>query len=602
MSRRAPPPPWLAALALVVLGALAYANSLAGPFVLDDLLSIRDNPNIRALWPPARWLSLDPQSSLSGRPVVTLTLALCHAVGGLDVGVYHVTNLALHLLNGVLLLGLLRTQLSARAAFAGALLWTLHPLNTEAVDYLTQRTELLLGTFTLGALCAAAHGRRGVAVLCCALGMLCKESMVTAPIAVLLWQRAYLYGSWRELLAKERWFHAALAATWGILLALLLMAPRSASAGFGVRVSPLDYAQNQLVAVAHYLRLAVWPHPLAIYYGPVHAIALDEWLLPGLLVAGALAGALALFARAPRLGCPAVLFFLLLAPTSSFVPIATEVAAERRMYLPLAALVSLGVGLALEIGRRAAERGPAPQQRLTRRAGELAAAALAIAFGGATFARNADYATAVGLWQSSVTARPELAQGIVNLGIAHAEVGAYREAAAAYRRALALDPENARAHYDLALALDRLGEADAALDHYARAVALEPRFEIGQLALARARVARGDLEGAKAALRRALESLPDSALLHVELAQLLLSSGDPQSLAEALAHARAAASESGERDPAILHTRAAAEWLSGLREDAVRTEERAVELAAGESGELASRLREQLGRYRAELR
>src|SRR5262249_21061009 len=136
----------LAAAVLVAAGALAYANSFGGPFVLDDLLSIRDNPHVRALWPPSHWLALEPQSSLSGRPLVTLSMALCYAAGGLDVRVFHALNVALHLLNGVLLLALLRAHVGPRAAFAGALLWTLHPLNTDAVDYLTQRTELLLGT------------------------------------------------------------------------------------------------------------------------------------------------------------------------------------------------------------------------------------------------------------------------------------------------------------------------------------------------------------------------------------------------------------------------------------------------------------------------
>src|SRR5262249_4046734 len=162
------------------------------------------------------------------------------------------------------------------------------------------------------------------------------------------------------------------------------------------------------------------------------------------------------------------------------VPIATEVAAERRMYLPLAALVALGVALALQL------RWPARFAPLARVAGALATAALALALGGATRARNADYASAVALWQSQVGALPSLSQGWVNLGIAHAEAGDFQSAVASYRRALELAPNDARAHYDLALALDRLGIPDAALEEYARAVELEPEFEIGQLALARA--------------------------------------------------------------------------------------------------------------------
>ena len=591
----------LAALALVIVGGLAYANSLGGPFVLDDLLSIRDNPHIRLFWPPLHWLSLEPQSSLSGRPLVTLSMTLCHAVAGLDVRVYHGVNVALHLFNGVLLLGLLRVRLSARAAFVAALLWTVHPLNTEAVNYLTQRSELLLGTFYLGTLYAVARGRRGVAVLCCGLGMLCKESMVTAPVAVLLWERVYRFGSWRELFARQRRFYAALAGTWGVLLAVLLLTPRSQSVGFGLGVSALDYAQSQLVAVAHYLRLAVWPDPLAIYYGPVQAVALGDVIVPGLVVVAALTGALVLFWRAARAGYPALLFFLLLAPTSSFVPIATEVAAERRMYLPLAAFLALWVGVALTIERFAWASGPDTRQGGVRVAAWVATLALAATLAAVTHARNSDYASAVALWQSSVEARPNQAPGFVNLGIAHSEAGEYQDAAGAYRRALALEPDDARAHYDLALALDSLGEHDAALPELERAVALEPRFEAARLALARARVRRGDLAGAATTLRSALDVLPQSALLQLELAQVLLSGGDAHGIAEALEHARAAATATGDRDPSVLHTLAAAEWASGMREQAVRTQTRALELAAGGSPGLVPGLSEQLTRYREAL-
>ncbi|HTO09865.1 MAG TPA: hypothetical protein VMR86_22630 [Myxococcota bacterium] len=587
MSRRETLIRW-APLALVLLGAAAYANALGGPFVLDDLGSIRDNPHVRALWPPSHWLSLEPQSSLSGRPLVTLSMALCWAAAGLDVRAYHALNVALHLANAVLLLGLLRATLGPRAAFAGALLWMLHPLATESVDYVTQRTELLLGTCYLGTLLAASRGWRVTAVACCALGMLCKESMVTAPVAVALWLYAYRHGSARELFARERGFLAALAATWGVLGALLVLAPRSASAGFALPVTPLEYAQHQLVAVAHYLKLVVWPQPLAIYYGPVGPVEPRAVLAGGLVVGAAALAALALFVRAPRLGTPAVLFFLLLAPTSSFVPIATEVAAERRMYLPLAALVSLAVCLVARL--------PTPRWLAA-----VAVAGLALVAGIMTRARNDDYASAVALWQSQVAAMPELPHGFVNLGLAWAEAGELRAAAGAYGRALELAPNDVRAHYDLALALAGLGDADGAGSHFARAVEIEPRFEQGQLALARSRSDAGDTAGARAALRRALLATPDSPALHAELAQLLVQSDDPNESAEALLHARRAAAETAGRDPAILHTLAAAEWAAGLRADAVRTQERALALAQDEASDIAPQLAEQLARYRAAL-
>ena len=407
--------------------------------------------------------------------------------------------------------------------------------------------------------------------------------MVTAPLAVLLWERVYRYESMRELFARERRFHLALVGSWGVLLALLLLAPRSQSVGLGLHVSALGYAQSQLVAVAHYLRLALWPEPLTPYYGPVAGVGLREMIGSGLVVAGALAAAFALFWRSPRLGYPAVLFFLLLAPTSSSC---RSRPSSRRSggCLPLAALVALAVAAAQTVTAPIAARA--------------ATAVVAVAFAAATYARNADYASAVALWQSAVAATPGLSQAHVNLGIAHAEAGAYGEAVESYRRALELAPDDARAHYDLALALDGLGDRRRRRTARARG-RTRAALRGAQLALARARLARGDRSAAAASLRTSPRREPDSAQLHIELAQLDLASGDPRALAEALEHARAASHASGGRDPSVLHTLAAAEWSSGLRPDALATQARAVELAAsGASPELRARLAEQLELYR----
>lgn len=147
--------PWLIALA----GLAAYANSLTGVFVLDDQRWIVEYPPLRQLWPPS------PELFATSRPLVNLTLALNYAWSGLAPGSYHVVNLVIHVLAGLTLYGLARRALSSVSAeradgvaLAVALLWLVHPIQTESVTYVIQRAESLMGLFFLLTLYCAARG------------------------------------------------------------------------------------------------------------------------------------------------------------------------------------------------------------------------------------------------------------------------------------------------------------------------------------------------------------------------------------------------------------------------------------------------------------
>ena len=164
---RPPFPLPLARAALLFAALIAFHGSIAVPFFFDDHAAITHNPTIRELRRLGTVL-LPPNdgSGMAGRPVVNLSLALNHALGGIDPRGYHAFNLALHGLSGLLLFGLARRTLltpTLRARFgpaAGALgfvialLWTVHPLQTESVSCVIQRTELLVGFFFLLALYA----------------------------------------------------------------------------------------------------------------------------------------------------------------------------------------------------------------------------------------------------------------------------------------------------------------------------------------------------------------------------------------------------------------------------------------------------------------
>jgi len=268
------------AVVLVVTGLLAYATSFSNPFLYDDQTAIVKNAQIRTLSPLSVPLTPPRDTPVAGRPLVNLSLAVNYAYGGLDVTSYHVTNLALHLLTALVLFGVVRRTLQSGGskdpqlrglpehadglALAAALVWVLHPLNTEVVNYLVQRTESLMALCYLTTLYCAIRAKahpdrwpwRAAAIAACAAGMASKESMVTAPLMVLVYDRVFLYPSFGAAFRERRALYIGLAATWAVLAALMLGQPRT-SVGFAAGVSPWMYFLNQLPMIAHYLWLTL---------------------------------------------------------------------------------------------------------------------------------------------------------------------------------------------------------------------------------------------------------------------------------------------------------------------------------------------------------
>ena len=345
---------------LVGVAMLVYANALRGPFIYDDSAAIVGNEHVRTLQLPDALFS-DRENPTAGRPLVNLSFAINYAIGGLDPVGYRTVNLVLHIACGLLIFALAsRTLESTDLGFAVALLWIVHPLNSEVVDYITERSESLMALFYLLTLYASVRAlepaRRGLwtvtAVVSCLAGMGCKESMATAPIVVLLYDRAFVFDSWASAFRARRWLYAGLGATWLGLAALLWSGPRVHSAGFGSGVSPWTYLLNQTVMIVRYLRLSVWPTGLVVNYGWPRRLTLADVVPYAAVVVGLLAATVAVARRSPRLAFAGAWLFIILAPTSSIVPIATEVGAERRMYLPLVAIVALATVMASRFAQR----------------------------------------------------------------------------------------------------------------------------------------------------------------------------------------------------------------------------------------------------------
>jgi tetratricopeptide (TPR) repeat protein len=510
-------------IAVVIVAVFAaFAPAIRAPFAFDDVGSIPGNPTIEHVFPLSTSLNPPPRLAVSGRPAVNLTLAIDRALSaslGFDhpgadspTLVYRVTNVLLHVLCGLLLFGVVRRTMSLATlgawanasaetvALVSSALWLVHPIQSEAVDYVIQRTELLVSACYLATLYASIRAwdsptsRRQTAwmiggVTACAVGMASKEVMVTAPFVVAMYDRVFRVSSWREL-ANDRargCFYGGLVATLGLLAVLIAGGGRADSVGFGLGLPWYRYLYSQGWAIAHYLQLLVWPADLRFDYGsaPVAGLA---GLVGGLIVLAVGVVTIIVATRQKRwwLAFLALWFFAIIAPSSSIVPINTEIAAERRVYLACAAVI---VGAVVAAGYALRAR---PRFFI---GGSAAVAALLLVV---TVRRSTLYANPEALW----------------------------------RDALAKQPENPRAYDNLAAVIyakdhGRTSEAELL---WGRAIALDSTYLPAFSNLAQVRVDEGRVSEARALLERALRINPDYVDATRRLGGLLAAEGDTKSI------------------------------------------------------------------------
>ena len=442
MSRPFTSPVCWAAAAISVVGALAFAGGLDGQFVLDDFIAIPHDSQMHRVWP---WGPIGDVNRWLG----VWTFQLNYALGGNEPLGYHLVNIAIHIAGGLTLFDVARRTLllpgtpqsladrSVPIALVIALVWLVHPLQTQAVTYVIQRYESLMALFFLLTLYCTLRGATGpharrwyVAAAAAAwAGAGCKEVMLACPLVLVLFDRAFLAASWREVLRRRGWLHAAVlsSAAWLIWASRASLVSGGANAGFGFRgVTPWEYLRSQAGVILHYLRLAAWPDELILDRGwPIASSPLEIYGC-GAVILLLLAAALIAWFRWPRIGWLGLTFFFILAPTSSINPIA-DLAVEHRMYLPLAAVVALAV-LAMT---RMPDHG-----RLQIGLATLIIAGLFVR----TTLRNRDYADPIGMWRQIVAHNPDHARGYRMLAAFLAEDGQLDESRRMYAASLDREP------------------------------------------------------------------------------------------------------------------------------------------------------------------
>ncbi|HVZ49832.1 MAG TPA: tetratricopeptide repeat protein [Gemmatimonadaceae bacterium] len=591
MARARPATPTLLpAILIAVVACATYAVALGAPFFFDDIDSTVENTSIVRLWPLVTD-SGDPgvfnrlrASPVAGRPLVNLSLAVNRHFGGLDPFGYHVFNLAVHVLTALLLFLVVRRTLQLPAlaatfgdatnglALAAATLFAAHPLLTESVEYVTQRTELLSAccylTATYAALrywtAAEARGRArwmAAATLAAIAGAACKEMIVTLPATLLLFEWTFFRRSVRDIWKESRGLYAGIGLSWLVLLALNYDAPRGTSAGFRADAPIVAWWLTQAKVQWIYLKLVLWPAPLAVHYDlPLLRTAREAW--PWLLaVLATTTGTVALLRRRAAAGFALGAVITILSPTI-VVPMMTEIVAESRMYLPMAVIVPAVVvgGYAL-LTRLAADGGAWPRQ-----AGTLIAVVLVVAAGVAGARHLALYNDEMALWKDTIASQPNDPLAHYNLGTAYGDRDQLDAAIAEFETALRLDPGYGDAHFNLAVALGDAGRPGDAIPHFAAALRVRDDDANDHLMFGLTLAKAGRLDDAIAQLRRAIALDPANIAAYQGLADAEVQANRPDSAAAVTERAIRVARERGQMDVAAR----ASDWLSRLKAGSAR--------------------------------
>lgn len=643
-------------ISIVVFGFIAYCNSFSGPFIFDDIFNITQNPNVRSLWPLSKTMSapLGLRVAISGRPILCLTLAINYAFGKYSVWGYHLFNLLIHVLCGLTLYGVLcRTFLSKRLegrfashalvlAWITAAFWIVHPIQTGAVTYIIQRGESLMGLFYLLTLYAAIRSGQSerpvswwiIAILCCALGMGTKEVMITAPVVVLLYDRTFIAGDFKEAFRKRWPLYLGLTATWIIVAMLLIKGPQGRFVGFSMGVSALDYALTQSMVIIHYIFLGLWPAKLCFDYSwPV----LQDWkeALPSIvLILFMVAVTIYGFLRNRTWSFLGIWFFGILSVTSSFVPM-SELAFEYRMYLPVLSLIlTIVTGAYLVISQL--------KNRLKMYSWYAYTAVIVIGIvvvglmSWRTILRNRDYRSEIAIWSTVVKQRPNNFRAHVymgtelrkngdldtaidhyrraidikpdeagtysNLGITLAAKGKLDEAIQCYQQALELSPDNAPAHNNLAMAYQRQGRMDEVIFHQREVVRITPYLAGAHNNLGITLLIKGNLDEALEHFKEALRIDNNSAIAMSMLSRVMLAHRNPdiRDIPEAIRLAERAAQLTQYQHPTMLNTLAAAYAANGQYEKAAEISAKTLALAyAAQNNNQISQIRKQLDYYQS---
>ena len=531
----------LTALLFAALTFTIYFPSLHGQFVFDDAV-IENEPMLHITRLPQLFDLLT--SRKIERAVGMMSFALNYYFGGLHPFGYHLVNVIIHMVNGLILFVLsyrLFTLSGAKervsgyafeAAFLGSVLWLVHPLQSQAVAYIVQRLTSLSSLFYLLSLLWYVEGRvRGSyrvvwftgSVLWGLLALGTKQNTATLPFFIMVTELLF-FG--RHSLSVERRKVGFFILLGGVCI---IIAGTYLGFDFISRIA-LQYQERgwtvgervltELRVVVMYISLLLYPHPSRLNLD--HDISVSHSLFSPfstfgsfLFIAGLLSLAIFLVRRNRFIAYALFWFFGNLVIESSVIPL--ELVFEHRMYLPsmgiLMLVVGVGVGVVSGVWRK-------------RVMGVMMVVIVLCSYW--TYERAFVWREPFSLWMDVVQKSPHKARPHNNLGIAYFDKGQLEEAIAAYKCALAIDPNLVEAHCNLGSAYDTRGQTEEAIAAYKRALAINPHYAMAHNNLGSSYASKGQTEEAIAAYKRALAIAPNYAKAHYNLGAAYASKGQTE--------------------------------------------------------------------------
>ena len=479
---------------LLLIGFVLYAHTLSSSFHFDDWHVIVNNPairdpgNLKAIW-----------SVFNTRFVAGLTYAFNYALGRLNPFWYHLFNIISHILSSLLVHSLILltfqtprmkgNSLVVRkrpVAFFAALLFLVHPLQTQAVNYLWQRTASLAAFFYLCAMTSYVRTRLArtsswgylIAFFAAFLGLLTKETTGTLPVMLLLYEFCF-FESWKENGRRRLLFLLPFLVTPCMIPILLRNAgPNLLSLlrheGSDYAMSHREYLWTEFNVMRTYLRLLWFPVRQNVDYDyPIaHRFFEPGTVLSFLLLAAIGLVSLKTFRRQPLLSFGILWFFLTLSVESSFIRL-RDVIFEHRLYLPMA-------GFAIFL--------PTALTLLLKDRRKFIALSLVIllTFSIATYRRNSIWKDEITLWQDTVRKSPGKARAHFALGVAYGEKRDLDKAIASYEKALQLNPAYVEAYNNLGAAYGSRGDYQRAIKEFRKSLQMDPGYEEARTHLKRA--------------------------------------------------------------------------------------------------------------------
>jgi tetratricopeptide (TPR) repeat protein len=478
---------------IVLLGLLAYSNTFDVPFQFDDQVVLKSQRFMDIANVPSMFV--ESTGLWASRPLLHATMAVNYHLGGLDTTGYHAANLALHLVNGLLLYFLVSMtgmrvskgeDRVRQIAFLSSAVFVLHPLQTEAVTYIVSRSMLMSTCFYFAGLilflkAATSERRRGIYTgglfLVSLLGMASRENFATFPVVLFLYDLFFVSRFRLRGIVNHYKAHLVVLISLGYMVYLVLTNTYAVSGYYPGEegISPLEYVLTQLRVHWTYIRLLVLPINQSIDYDFPLSKTLFEvpTLLSFLGYFGLLVGSILFARRRPVMSFGMLWFLITLLPISFLVAFLDlrlqDVLFEHRAYLPnvgiIVASVTAGALLIEKLSNRTIMKTAI-----------VCAAVLSVLLGSATYTRNAVWKSKMSIWEDVVRKSPGKWRGHYNLGNEYREEGLLEEAIEHYQEAIRLDPDYPKLYNNLGISYRALGLIDKALEQYLLALRRDPNL------------------------------------------------------------------------------------------------------------------------------